>query len=402
MDAPSVADHRPSIQPSARPSILCVDDEPHVLDALKDVLHRHFSVTTATSGRDALRVLADSAPFCVVVSDFAMPDMNGAEFLANARVTAPDMVRVLLTGHASLTSAIAAVNDGHVFRLLTKPCPPPVLIRHLDEAVDQYRLVTGDRELLEHKLESLSEHLLRAERLASLGTLAGVVGHELNNVLTMLQGSTWTIQNDVAQGRLPSTQNLRILGQAGDRIALHSRSLLELGRPARAGDRPAIELTTTVREVLGTLQAAGLLRRVRLQFDSAREPLAVTIGRTAMEQILVNLVKNAVEALSEVSRQDPHVRVSLGRAADRADRAECVVADNANGIPEAKLPLIFEPYYTTKPPERGTGLGLFAVRQLAREAGGEVSVVSRVGEGTTFSITLPLQNAHQETEHREE
>jgi signal transduction histidine kinase len=398
MDASHGADRRSSVQLSACPRILCVDDEPHVLDALKDVLHRHFSVTTAASGREALQVLADAAPFCVVVSDFAMPEMNGAAFLADARVTAPDMVRVLLTGHASLTAAIAAVNDGHVFRLLTKPCPPPVLIRHLDEAVDQYRLVTGDRELLEHKLESLSEHLLRAERLASLGTMAGVVGHELNNVLTMLQGSTWTIQNDVEQGRLPSTQNLRILGQAGDRIALHSRSLLELGRPAREGDRPSIELTATVRDVLGTLQAAGLLRRVRLQFDGAREPLAVAIGRTAVEQIIVNLVKNAVEALSEVSRQDSHVSVSIGRAADRVDRAECVVADNANGIPEGKLPLIFEPYFTTKPPERGTGLGLFAVRQIAREAGGEVSVVSRVGEGTTFRITLPLQ---KETDHRE-
>ncbi len=222
-----------------RPRILCVDDEPDLLAGLVDTLHRRFDVSVAVGGSEGLRALCDDGPFAVVMADFSMPDMNGAEFLALACASAPDTVRVLLTGHASVQSAMAAVNEGHVFRILTKPCFGPELVRALEDAVDQCRMITADRALLERKIDSLSGHLLRAERLASLGTMAGVVGHELNNVLTTLNGAVQFIQDDVAQGRLPNPDNLACLQQAGDRLAMHSRSLLDSAGPHDRRDHRA-------------------------------------------------------------------------------------------------------------------------------------------------------------------
>src|SRR4051812_5630356 len=103
--------------------VLCVDDEPNVLEGLTRVLHRKCILLTATSGREAMTILAGSAPIHVIVSDMRMPEMNGAKLLAECRRCSPDTVRLLLTGHADMQAAISAVNEGQVFRFLTKPCP---------------------------------------------------------------------------------------------------------------------------------------------------------------------------------------------------------------------------------------------------------------------------------------
>lgn len=132
-----------------RPRILCVDDEPHLLDGLARNLRFGFDVTVAASGAAGLDLLAQNGPFAVVVSDMQMPGMTGAEFLGRVRVQAPDTVRVLLTGRADLTGAIAAVNEGHVFRFLTKPCDADLFRKTMEAAVHQYGLVTSEKVLLE-------------------------------------------------------------------------------------------------------------------------------------------------------------------------------------------------------------------------------------------------------------
>jgi response regulator RpfG family c-di-GMP phosphodiesterase len=132
--------------------ILCVDDEPKVLEGLERVMHRKCALLTAGSGEEALRILAGPEPIDIIVSDMRMPRMNGAALLAECRKRSPDTVRLLLTGQADLESAISAVNDGHVFRFLTKPCPPAVLLEALTAALDQHRLITSERVLLERTL----------------------------------------------------------------------------------------------------------------------------------------------------------------------------------------------------------------------------------------------------------
>jgi len=134
--------------PESLPRILCVDDEQNVLDGLMRTLRTSFTVETALGGAAGLDKIRTKDPFAVIVSDYRMPHMSGAEFLASAREIAPDSVRVLLTGQAGLDGAIAAVNEGHIFRFLTKPCPTDVLVKSLHSCVEQYRLVTSEKVLL--------------------------------------------------------------------------------------------------------------------------------------------------------------------------------------------------------------------------------------------------------------
>ncbi|MCL5033902.1 MAG: response regulator [Bacteroidetes bacterium] len=132
--------------------VLIVDDGPDVLASLRFQLGRKYEVETAQGVEQGLSAIVNNGPYAVVISDMRMPRLDGIQFLAWVKTKAPDTVRILLTAYADLRSAMDAVNNGNVFRFLTKPCPPPVLLTALEEALKQYRLVTTERELLEKTL----------------------------------------------------------------------------------------------------------------------------------------------------------------------------------------------------------------------------------------------------------
>ena len=132
--------------------ILFVDDEPSVLDGYKRLLHREYEVDIAVGGEQGLASIRNHGPYFVVISDMRMPGMNGAQFLAQVRQDAPDTVRMLLTGYTDLSAAIAAVNEGNIFRFLTKPCEKDLLVKAISTGMEQYHLITVERELLEKTL----------------------------------------------------------------------------------------------------------------------------------------------------------------------------------------------------------------------------------------------------------
>ena len=132
--------------------ILFVDDEPAVLEGYKRTLYREFDVDTAVGGERGLETISAQGPYAVVVSDMRMPGMNGVQFLARVRQESPDTVRMILTGQADMEAAIGAVNEGHVFRFLTKPCDKDTLGKAITTGLVQYRLVTAEKDLLENTL----------------------------------------------------------------------------------------------------------------------------------------------------------------------------------------------------------------------------------------------------------
>jgi len=132
--------------------ILFVDDEPAVLDGYQRLLHREFDVSIASSADQGLAWIRTNGPYAVVISDMRMPGMNGAQFLSHVRQKVPETVRMLLTGYADLNAAMDAVNEGNIFRFLTKPCEKDILAKAIVTGVEQYRLVRLEKELLEKTL----------------------------------------------------------------------------------------------------------------------------------------------------------------------------------------------------------------------------------------------------------
>jgi response regulator RpfG family c-di-GMP phosphodiesterase len=149
------------------PKILWVDDEVSLVESMKRQFRTEFDITAAYSGDAGLAAIGRSGPFAVIVSDQRMPGMDGIEFLSLARDLAPDAVRVMLTGYADQDTAIEAVNQGQIFRFLTKPCPTLLLQRTLRDCVRQSELVTAEREILGKTLTGSIEVLADVLALAS-------------------------------------------------------------------------------------------------------------------------------------------------------------------------------------------------------------------------------------------
>lgn len=151
----------------ARPLVLCVDDDPGVLAMLDMALRKRYDVKLARSGEAALDELIRNPGVTVVVSDMLMPGIDGLEFLQRAGMVRPEVVRILFTGHANLNTAIAAVNQGHIFRFMTKPCAVPTLYSVIEAAVAQHGLQAAERELLERTLRGSMKALSDVLALAN-------------------------------------------------------------------------------------------------------------------------------------------------------------------------------------------------------------------------------------------
>jgi DNA-binding NtrC family response regulator len=133
--------------------ILLVDDDKNVLEGYKRLLHGLFEVETATNGAQALAAVHLFGPFEVIITDMQMPGMNGAEFLAKVRQLSPNSVRMVLTGHKDINRAIDAVNEGRIFRYLTKPCEKKELVHAIELASAQYRANVDEKELVKQARE---------------------------------------------------------------------------------------------------------------------------------------------------------------------------------------------------------------------------------------------------------
>jgi response regulator RpfG family c-di-GMP phosphodiesterase len=150
-----------------KPRVLCVDDEPRVVEGLAMVLRREYEVHTASTAEEALKKLRELANLAVVISDMRMPRMDGATFLHQAVVHRPDAARILLTGQADRDEAIRAVNQGEIFRFLTKPCPPEQLKSAIESGVIRHRLHVAERAILQETLVGCIKALMEVLAIAN-------------------------------------------------------------------------------------------------------------------------------------------------------------------------------------------------------------------------------------------
>ncbi|MDR3415822.1 MAG: response regulator [Nevskia sp.] len=245
---------RPDNRPRIR--ILCVDDDPNVLAGLAQILRRYFDVQAATSAAGGIEALKRDRDIAVILSDMRMPRVDGAAFLKQARELAPEATRMLLTGEADIQSAIAAVNDGQIFRFLTKPCPPPVLLTAIAAAVDQHRLVTAERVLLEQTLHGSIKALIDVLSLTNpLAFGRAVRTKQLISDMTIQLGMTQRWQVEIA-GMLSQLGTVVLPQETVERmyyaLALDEEEQQMAGRMAATTDQllahiPRLEL---VREIL--------------------------------------------------------------------------------------------------------------------------------------------------------
>jgi len=177
--------------------ILCVDDEPQVLEGLRLHLKQRYIVHLAGSGTEGLEILRDTRNIAVILSDMRMPVMDGAKFLNAARSAAPEAVRMLLTGYTDMQSAIAAVNEGQIFRFISKPCPPDQLLAAFGAAVTQHQLIVAEKVLLQQTLLGCVESMVKVLSITkpmAFGRALRLRAKIRSVVQFLLWGDQWQIE----------------------------------------------------------------------------------------------------------------------------------------------------------------------------------------------------------------
>ncbi len=147
--------------------ILYVEDDTDTTAAFRTLYRRSYEIVTTGSGMEGMRVIRKQKPFAVIISDMRMPGMDGIRFLQEAEYMSPESVRIMLTGAKDQKTAMDAVNEGHIFRFLVKPCPQERMMRTLADASEHYRLLIVERDLLENTLRESINVLVEALALSN-------------------------------------------------------------------------------------------------------------------------------------------------------------------------------------------------------------------------------------------
>ncbi|HRN54290.1 MAG TPA: response regulator, partial [Gemmatimonadaceae bacterium] len=229
------------------------------------------------------------------------------------------------------------------------------------------------------------QQLRQAQKLEAVGRLAGGIAHDFNNVLTVIQSYAEVLSFELEE-RGEGREEVDAIRAAADRAASLARQLLAFARRD-----VIIPRDVDVREVILGMQL--ILRRlvppsVELALDLEEEALIVRIDAGQLEQVVMNLAINGVDAMPEGGRLEIRTRVGP-KAEDGRPSAILEVVDSGTGMEPSTLERLFEPFFTTKPPGRGTGLGLATSYAIVREAGGQIDVTSVPSQGSTFRVTLP-------------
>lgn len=370
--------------------ILFVDDEPALLQGVERSLRPTRNAWQCAFADDpaAALDLMGHTPFDVVVSDMQMPGMNGVEFLARAEQLSPDTVRVMLTGNADLKTAIAAVNEGHIFQFLVKPCENEQLIQSVTAALLQHRLQIAERELLRVQLEN-------ADKLVAVGKLAAGITHDLNNILSAI-----LIQAELelreAYERSEPDPAMSLIHEAASSAAALTRELNSFGRCERIGTVQPLRLPELIE---ASLRITRPLLTCKIKVRTELSPdLPVLLGKPGkLKHALMNLLLNARDAMPNGGAVSITATPRHFSAADHdahpqsrpGDYVCLAVQDTGGGMSPMIQQQIFRSFFTTKARDKGVGLGLFMVQRVASEHSGWVELESAPGQGATFRLYLP-------------
>jgi len=381
--------------------LVVVDDECDVLSSVHDLLRVDYRVVTFQRGALALDFLRSEERVHVILSDQRMPEMTGVEVLRQARVIRPETTRLLFAAYSDVHTVIDAINQGHVFRYLSKPCDPEFLAAVVRQGVEHHDLIVEKSRLLAD-LRETNAKLIEANRLK--GAFIEVASHELNTPITVVLGliELWKM----SQSRSASPQERRWVDRidaAAGRLARIVERMLKLVRNRDFGQslvKELIELEPVVRRAIEELSPYLELRRQTVTIDIAPNLGPVEADTSKISDVLINLLANAVKFTPDGGT----IRLEARTEPSAPDWVRVQVTDQGVGVAPADQQHLFEPFFTGFDTlrhssgdyqfgKRGIGLGLWLVKTFVEMHGGRVEVCSTPGVGSTFAFLLPRSRA---------
>jgi two-component system sensor histidine kinase/response regulator len=403
----------------AKHKLLIVDDDPSVRHSLWITFHDLYDVRLAESGPKALDLFGRT-PADAVVLDIRMPVMDGIQVLEELKQIDPDVEVLMLTGFESLETAREALRLG-ACDYLSKPFRVDILREAVSTAMgrrDASRKTAEYDQKLAQLQKEVHNQQMREELARTRNEIYGSIIHDLNGPLTVIAGYIDIIQNMIRHSYHLEADQLATLRNHSASISKQVSNCISVSRrylgflQGKAPGKESCGMKESLLDLADFLKVHPQARANELLIQPFEDDVSADINSTDLLQILLNLTINALQCTADLHKVEIYTRV-----VDEADTRQAFspapstrlfksqefstskpflaisVQDNGPGISSPMLDRIFEPYFTTKSAGQGSGLGLAIVKRLTFQAKGAIHVYSLVGEGTVFTVYLPIRES---------
>jgi len=359
------------------PLVLIIDDEESILDSCSQILLKSkYRVETASDGSSGLQKIRENRPDAVII-DLKMPGISGFDVLENLRSIDPQIMPIVITGFATVDSAVEAMKKG-AYDFLPKPFSP-----------DELRIILS--RALEHRRLAREAEALRREKKLLEENFITMVSHQLRSPLVVIQQYFEVLLAGMA-GAVDEKPR-EMIRKAGERLQGLLNLIndwLDLARidKGRLGDKlRAVDLGATLRKLIEFMEPQAKEFHVSLEWDGPSGSAPEVMGdEESLEQVFTNLLSNAIK----FNKPQGRVRVSLK---EEPEFMTVEIRDTGIGIAREHLPFIFDQFYQISRREgkkmRGSGLGLSIAKKIVEAHNGRIDAASEPGVGTAFSVRLP-------------
>lgn len=385
--------------------LLVIDDEVEITRSIFRQFRRKYKVHTATNANDALEIM-DEKPIQVVLSDQRMPGMTGVDFFSEIKHKYPDALKMILTGYSDIEAVVGAINEGQVFRYLTKPWSPVELEIAVREAFEKHELIYKNKKLLselnlankslEKKVKERTKDLqLTNDKLKQMNIeknkYVGIVAHDLRNPIGSAYNFSDLLITDYND--FPKEQHIKFLKIINERCS-YSLNLIESFLDASKIESGILDMdfkkwdySEIVSECIAQNDMFARKKSQKIIFEESDSTEIVLCDKNKIEQVINNLISNAIK----YSPEHKNIWVQIVKQ-DKTLITK--VIDEGQGIPENELESVFNVYQTTSTQstggEKSTGLGLAIVKKIVEAHRGKIQVKSEIDNGSEFSFSLPM------------
>ena len=366
--------------------LLIVDDEEGFRAAIaRRLAKRGLNSLQASDGAQCLDILGKN-PMDVVVLDVKMPGISGIDTLKAIKQAYEKTQVILLTGNVAIFDGIEGIKAG-AFDYLTKPIEIDHLANKISQAFEMSHLEQEKQKQVEYR-EKLEKKMIDTDRLVSLGILSTGVAHEINNPLAIINESAGFMKQVITAPEMSRFEQKDALLLGIEKIEnsiKRARKITHqlLGHVKKSGSQfTKVNLKTLVHEILGLLKKEIKDKQININWETQNDKIMIWSDPYQIRQVLINLLNNAVHALAK----NGFISISFHEI---KNDIILEIKDNGVGIPKDNLRKIFDPFFSTKAFDEGSGLGLFVVHKIIDGLDGKIEVTSEVGKGTCFRIKLP-------------
>jgi two-component system probable response regulator PhcQ len=379
-------------------AILYVDDEEKSLKYFSRAFEDQFWILTASNAQDGLKLLeAHKDEIGLLMTDQRMPGEKGVWLLERARQLRPRIIRILATAYADMEAAIAAVNTGAIYKYVTKPWDPPLLENTLKRGLEFF-LVQRERDQLLREKMSVLRNMMIADRIVSLGLLAAGLSHHIRNALVAVKTFLDLAPAKMAEEKL-ELEGLRnpdfwkeyyqnVQGQI-EKINNMLKDLWIASEKPAFEFRDEVQLRKVVADTVEQLKDGFKAKNIRVENAIPESLPALHVDKPKFYRLFELLLKDEIASLPAGSSVKLSAAKSNGVAADKAE-IQVQVSDNGPGLPKEALRLVFDPFVVRSDTPTEYGIHLMACYFIVHHHGGRIDARSEQGNGTTFTLRLPV------------